>query len=89
MGQIVELRVEGMDCAACERRLAAVLGGLDGIGGVEADHTTGVVRVRLAPSRVGADVLTADVLTTEAVQRIERAGFTVTSSQQQQEGARS
>ncbi len=41
MGQIVELRVEGMDCAACERRLAAVLGGLDGVGGVEADHTTG------------------------------------------------
>jgi len=47
-----------------------------------------VVRVRLAPSRVGADVLTADVLTTGAVQRIERAGFTVTGSQHQEEGAR-
>lgn len=84
MGQIVALRVGGMDCGACERRLRAVLGRLDGVGGVEADHATGRVEVRFDPSRVSAGVLGR-----AAAERIEQAGFTVTARHDQQEEATS
>ena len=84
MGQIVALQVQGMDCGACERRLQAVLGRLDGVGQIEADHVTGRVRVRFDPSRIGAGALAA-----AAAKRIEEAGFTVTSLEQEEEGARS
>ena len=80
MGQIVVLQVEGMDCGACERRLRTVLGRLDGVGAVEADHASGRVRVRFDPSRVAGDVLA-----TAATERIEQAGFTVTGRSQQDE----
>jgi copper chaperone CopZ len=78
MGQIVTLRVDGMDCEACERRLRTVLGRLDGVGAVEAEHATGRVRVRFDPSCAGAGALTRI-----AAERIEQAGFTVTGSSQQ------
>lgn len=84
MGQIVALQVQGMDCGACERRLQAVLGRLDGVGQVEADHVTGRVRVRFDPSRMGAGALAA-----AATRRIEEAGFTVTGLEQEDQGARS
>jgi copper chaperone CopZ len=77
MSQIVALRVAGMDCGACARRLQTVLGRLDGVAAVEADHATGVVRVRFDPSRAGAGALAA-----VAAERIEQAGFTVTGRQQ-------
>lgn len=80
MGQIVTLQVEGMDCGACERRLQAVLGRLDGVGAVDADHATGRVRVRFDPSRAGAGALVA-----AARERIEQAGFTVTGQPQPEE----
>jgi copper chaperone CopZ len=77
MGQIVILQVAGMDCGACERRLQAVLGRLDDVGDVAADHATGRVRVRFDPSRVGAGALAA-----AARERIGQAGFTVTGQPQ-------
>ena len=77
MGQVVALQVEGMDCSACGRRLQAVLGRLDGVGAVEADHVTGRVRVRFDPSRVEAGALAS-----AARERIELAGFTVTGQAQ-------
>lgn len=77
MGQIVTLQVEGMDCGACERRLQTVLGRLDGVGAVNADHTTGRVLVRFDPSRVAAGALASAVR-----ERIEQAGFTVTGQAQ-------
>ena len=80
MGQTAALRVRGMDCGACERRLQTVLGRLDGVGGVDADHATGVVRVRFDPSRIGADALASAVR-----ERIEQAGFTVTGHQDRAE----
>lgn len=83
MGQTVALRVEGMDCGACERRLAAVLRRLDGVGDVSADHVTGVVRVWLDPSGVAAGALAAI-----AAERIEQAGFTVTGQHEQEDGPR-
>ncbi|SLJ60898.1 Copper-ion-binding protein [Mycobacteroides abscessus subsp. abscessus] len=74
MGEIVTWQVAGMDCAACERRLETVLGRLDGVGGVHADHATGRVEVSFDQARTGADTLTAVV-----TERIQQAGFTVTS----------
>ena len=72
MGHVMTWRVDGMDCGACERRLRTVLGRLDGVGQVDADHAARRVSVRFDPSRVVIDELAADV-----AERIERAGFTV------------
>jgi copper chaperone len=77
MGSIVTLQVAGMDCGACERRLQTVLGRLDGVDEVSADHATGQVRVRFDPSRVGAGALAA-----AARERVGQAGFTVTGRPQ-------
>jgi copper chaperone len=86
MGQIVTVQVAGMDCTACERRLQAVLGRLDGVGDVDADHVTGVVRVRF-----DAACTTADVVAARAAERITQAGFAVTGRRQEEDeqGARS
>ena len=84
MGQIMALQVGGMDCGACERRLQAVLGRLDGVGGVTADHAAGRVEVRFDPARVSAEALGR-----AAAERIEQAGFTVTARHDQQEEATS
>jgi len=81
MSEIMTMRVQGMDCGACERRLQAVLGRLDGVGAVQADHVTGVVRVRFDAARTRAEVVAA-----RAAEQITRAGFTVTGHQPQDEG---
>ncbi len=75
------VRVQGMDCGACERRLQTVLGRLDGVGAVDADHATGVVRIRFDAARAGAEVVAA-----RAAEQITRAGFTVTGHQPRDEG---
>lgn len=75
MSQTMVLEVTGMDCAACERRLGTVLGRLDGVSGVEADHPSGRVAVRFDPSRVDARALSST-----ATEWIERAGFTVSGA---------
>ncbi len=80
MGQIMTFQVGGMDCGACERRLHIVLGRLDGVGVVEADHATGRVVVRFDPCRVSAEALSQ-----VAAEWIEQAGFTVTGCRHQQE----
>ncbi|MGH3406478.1 MAG: heavy-metal-associated domain-containing protein [Streptosporangiaceae bacterium] len=79
MGQIVELQAPGMDCGACGRRIATVLGRIDGVGHVEADHGAGRVRVRFDAGR-----MTADMLTAQARERIEQAGFQVTGSSEEE-----
>lgn len=84
MGQVVLLQVEGMDCGACERRLATVLGRLDGVGQVDADHATGQVRIRFDAALVSAGTLAA-----RAGERITQAGFTVTGHSQRDEESRS
>ncbi|GAB3394212.1 heavy-metal-associated domain-containing protein [Amycolatopsis echigonensis] len=84
MSEIVTVRVEGMHCGACEQRLRTVLGRLDGVGHVEADHTTGVVRLRFDPAHT-----TPDALATAARDRIEQAGFTVTGDAQREEAGQS
>ena len=78
MGNVVVLQVAGMDCGACERRLQAVLGRLDGVGQVDADHATGQVRVRFDAARADGAALAR-----HAAQRIDQAGFEVTGSQEE------
>lgn len=78
---LITLRVEGMDCGACERRLQTVLGRIDGVSAVDADHVRGEVRLRFAAARVDPETLAVT-----AAERIEQAGFTVTGHQRR-EGA--
>ncbi len=48
----LSLEVSGMSCTGCEQRISALLGRLDGIGTVEADHRAGVVVVEYDPASV-------------------------------------
>lgn len=68
--ETLQLQVAGMDCAACERRIAAALGRLDGVREASADHRTGAVRVNLSAQPAGRAAVVA---------WIEDAGFTVTA----------
>lgn len=74
--ETVVLAVAGMDCGACERRLAKVLARLDGVGHVDADHVLGQVRLRVDRGRASPEAVRS-----LAAERIEQAGFTVTGSQ--------
>ncbi|GAB3488559.1 heavy-metal-associated domain-containing protein [Amycolatopsis cihanbeyliensis] len=64
----VELDVRGMECGACEQRVAAVLKRVDGVRTATADHTSGRVEVSVGAKLPGRDV---------QVERIEAAGFEV------------
>lgn len=66
----VKLQVTGMDCAACENRLATALRRLDGVRDATADHRTGAVRVDVAAQPADRAAVIA---------RVEAAGFTVTA----------
>lgn len=67
------LTVTGMSCTGCEQRIAIVLGRLDGVGTVEADHQGGTVRVDYDPSLVTPDTIT-DRLADAGYERSEAAG---------------
>lgn len=43
--QEMELKIEGMMCEGCENRVKNALKTISGVENVEADHTTGVVKV--------------------------------------------
>lgn len=64
--ETVELQVRGMECGACEHRIAAVLKRVEGVREVTADHVSGRVQIR-----VGAELPDRQVL----IERIEHAGF--------------
>ncbi len=55
----LSLTVHGMSCAGCEQRVTTVLGRLDGVGGVEADHRSGTVRLDYDPSLLTPEVITS------------------------------
>ena len=40
-----ELKVKGMMCEGCENRVKNVLSSIDGVQSVEADHTSGLVKI--------------------------------------------
>ena len=41
-----ELKVTGMMCAGCENRVKNVVNAIKGIESVEADHNTGIVKIK-------------------------------------------
>ncbi len=51
------LSVAGMSCGACERRIEAALGRLDGVRLAAADHQRGEVRVVFEPARTPEETL--------------------------------
>jgi copper chaperone len=66
--QTLMLTVGGMDCSGCEQRLQRLVGRLEGVRRVTADHQRGQVQVVLDPATV----------TPAAVQAaIQQAGYTV------------
>jgi len=64
----LELRVSGMSCGACERRIETALGRLDGVLRSSADHRVNQVRVAFDPRRVSEPSLRSC---------IEQAGYEV------------
>ena len=55
--ETLSLTVTGMSCDGCEQRIDAVLGRLDGVGRVAADHRSGTVSVEHDPDLVAVDVI--------------------------------
>ena len=55
--ETLSLTVTGMSCSGCEQRIDAVLGRLDGVGRVAADHRNGTVSVEHDPDLVAVDVI--------------------------------
>lgn len=66
--QTLTLQVLGMSCAGCEQRIGVALRRLDGVLEATADHTSGQVRVRFAPTGTGPG---------EVLDRIVLAGYTL------------
>jgi copper chaperone CopZ len=64
----VELRVNGMTCTACERRIARALAQVDGVVRSTADHRAARVKVVFDPARTSAQAVQA---------RIQQSGYEV------------
>jgi Cu+-exporting ATPase len=64
----LELRVNGMTCMACERRIERALAQVDGVVRSEADHRAARVKVVFDPARTSAETVQA---------RIKQAGYEV------------
>ena len=43
----LEIKVKGMVCEGCEKRVKNALSTIDGVDNVEANHKTGIVTVKL------------------------------------------
>ena len=66
----LELRVNGMTCMGCERRIERALGQVDGVVRSAADHRAARVKVVFDPARTSAQTVQA---------RIKQAGYEVAS----------
>ncbi len=64
----LDLKVTGMDCVSCERRIQTTLSQLDGVVRSSADHKSGEVTVVIDPARASADAVRG---------ALEQAGFKV------------
>lgn len=63
----IELKVEGMVCNGCENRVKNALKNINGVEEVEANYTTGIVKVTASD----------DVLENTIKEKIEDIGFEV------------
>ncbi len=64
----LQLKVTGMDCTTCERRLENALSHIDGVTRSKADHQMGTLSVVIDPAKVKEEAIRASV---------EKAGFEV------------
>jgi copper chaperone CopZ len=64
----LELRVDGMTCSACEKRIEKALAQIDGVVRSAADHRVKRVKVAFDPARTSAQTVEA---------RIRQAGYEV------------
>ena len=62
----LQLKVTGMDCTSCERRLENALSRLDGVARSKADHQAGSLSLVIDPAKVTDEAIRAS---------IEKAGF--------------
>lgn len=62
-----KIKVEGMVCGGCENRVKNAVGSIEGVTGVTADHTTGIVVV----------TSNDDVLESVIKEKIEDIGFDI------------
>ena len=60
------LKVTGMDCTSCERRLENALSRLDGVARSKADHQAGSLSLVIDPTKATDEAIRAS---------IEKAGF--------------
>jgi copper chaperone CopZ len=66
----VQLKVNGMDCTNCERRLETALSQVDGVVRSKADHQQGLLSVVIDPAKANEEAIRA---------AIAKAGFGVSS----------
>jgi copper chaperone CopZ len=66
--ETIVLAVRGMDCSGCKQRIQRVVGRLEGVRRVTADHQRGQVQVVLDPATVAPAAVQA---------AIEQADYTV------------
>lgn len=66
----VQLKVNGMDCTHCERRLETALAQVDGVFRSKADHQQGSISVVIDPAKTNPEAINA---------AIAKAGFGVSS----------
>lgn len=64
----LELRVNGMTCTACERRIERALAQVDGVVRSAVDHRAARVKIVFDPARTSAQTVRA---------RIKQAGYEV------------
>ena len=51
------MKVNGMTCDGCERRITSAVSEVDGVDGVSADHEAGVVTLQADPAITSTDVV--------------------------------
>ncbi len=66
----VKLKVSGMDCTQCERRLETALSQVDGVVRSKADHQQGSLSVVVDPAKASEEAIRA---------AIAKAGFGVSA----------
>jgi len=57
----MELRVNGMTCTACERRIERALAQVDGVMRSAADHRAAMVKVVFDAARTSAQIVQAHI----------------------------
>lgn len=63
----IEIKVKGLMCTGCENRVKISLSALDFVENVEADHKTGVVKVKFVDNNTNTIIETIEDLGFEVI----------------------